>query len=168
MPLELPTTWHPIFVHFAIALVVSSVGFDLFARWRGREEWHRVGRLNLLWGVVGLAVAAATGWFEHSRPHAHLVESPNLDTIVEVHEILGYALLAFFAVLLLWRLRLGDRPPAAFIALGVAGVLAIAVQGHLGGVMVYRYGTGIRATPRAEQAIEAEAAPHDHEDGHTH
>ena len=183
MEYAIPAAIHPIFVHFAIALTLFGVGLDAFALFTGKSHWHEAARINLMAGVVAMAAAVASGWWDHERWHEvaeHTHFTPNL---MEVHEYLGWSLLALFSLLLIWRIRLSASPSRSFVWIALVGALGILVQGHIGGQMVFLQGAGIRVDlNQSEELVEQEVSPdpkdtvqespgeekpHDHE-GHEH
>jgi uncharacterized membrane protein len=177
MEYAIPAAIHPIFVHFAIALTLFGVGLDAFALFRGKSHWHEAARMNLIGGVVAMAAAVASGWWDHERWHEvaeHTHFTPNL---MEVHEYLGWSLLAFFSLLLIWRIRLTASPSRSFVWIALVGALGIMVQGHIGGQMVFLQGAGIRVDLEAPavsvepegtvQESRSEEKPDEHE-GHEH
>ncbi len=144
---------HPIFVHFAIALTLAAVLLDGMDVWQGNETWQQAGRLNLLLGVGGLALAVLSGWFENQLPRVQGPFEAQVHELLEYHEYLGFGLLGFFVFLLIWRWRIQGQVSVVFLALAFLGVIGMAVQGYLGGEVVYRYGVGVKA-------VEALSAGH--------
>ena len=62
---EIVPNWHPVFVHFPIALVLVSVGLHLVAPWlpaRWREHCLVVAQWNLWLAAAAVVVTVATGW----------------------------------------------------------------------------------------------------------
>jgi uncharacterized membrane protein len=177
MEYVIPAAIHPIFVHFAIALTLFGVGLDAFALLRGKSHWHEAAKMNLIGGVVAMAAAVASGWWDHERWHEvaeHTHFTPNL---MEMHEYLGWSLLALFSLLLIWRIRSTTSPSRSFVWIALVGALGILVQGHIGGQMVFLQGAGIRVDlEEPEVSVEPEGTvqvspseekSHDHE-GHEH
>lgn len=136
---------HPVFVHFAIALTIVAVLLDAVGRWRGSETWQRAGRLNLSLGVGGIALAVVSGWFENQLPRVQGPFEAQVHELLQYHEYLGFGLLGLFVFLLIWRWRMHGQVPVSFLALALLGVIGMAVQGYLGGEMVYRYGLRVKA-----------------------
>jgi len=160
MEYAIPAAIHPIFVHFAIALTLFGVGLDAFALFRGKRHWHEAARMNFIGGVVAMAAAVASGWWDHERWHEvaeHTHFTPNL---MQVHEYLGWSLLALFSLLLIWRIRLTAPPSRSFVWIALVGALGILVQGHIGGQMVFLQGVGIRVDLKEpEVSVEQEVSP---------
>lgn len=146
-PLEsgLLLTLHPIFVHFAIALIVFGTGCD----WAGSVwrygHWQQAGRLCFFAGVIALGLAVLSGWIEQELPRPLSAFDAQIQNTLFYHEYGGYGLLGFFLALAVARLRIVDRLPALFMIFSSLGLIGLFIQGYLGGELVYRYGAGVRA-----------------------
>ncbi|MBI3484499.1 MAG: hypothetical protein HY012_05030 [Acidobacteria bacterium] len=78
--------WHPLFVHFPIALWVGALIFEAIAVLRSSEDWHKsAARLLYLGTLCGLAAAGTGLLAEESVPAA----GPAHDAF-EIHETLMY------------------------------------------------------------------------------
>jgi uncharacterized membrane protein len=156
---------HPVCVHFAVALTVVAVVLDAAAGARGgRRRWQAAARINLGLGVGALAAAVASGWFEARLPRAEQPLEAQAQRLLQYHEYLGFALLGFFGLLLIWRYAAGMRAPRALTVLAFLGLGGLAVEGYLGGELVYRYGLGVKAVEflsagRQEAAAELPSSP---------
>ena len=134
---------HPMVVHFPIALLITSVVFDFLAmRWR-HKSFQDAGFYTLLAGLLGAAVAVLTGAMAEE-----LAEDTGIpESVLEIHEALGYATLLFFigllALRLLMRWKLIREIPALYLAMGVAGIMILSAAGYFGGSLVYDFGAGV-------------------------
>lgn len=147
LPLEDGTflVFHPVFVHFAIALLLFGFVVDWSGSILEQRQTQAAGRLGFLAGVVALGLAMMTGWIEQELPHPASVFDEQMQTTLFRHEYLGYGLFAFFLVLAIVRMRIQGRLPVLFLLLGLLGSAGLLFQGYLGGELVYRYGAGVRA-----------------------
>ena len=72
------------------------------------------------------------------------------ESVLEIHEALGYATLLFFigllALRLLMRWKLITESPALYLAMGVVGIVILLVTGYFGGSLVYDFGAGVAVT----------------------
>lgn len=136
---------HPICVHFAVALTVFGCVLDWLGAVRGERGWQQAGCLSFCVGVAAIGLAVLSGWIEQQLPRPASVFDAQVQNVLFYHEYLGYGLLGFFVMLAIVRLRLQDRLPALFVVLSVFGLVGLAIQGYLGGELVYRYGAGVRA-----------------------
>ena len=114
---------HPMVVHFPIALLITSVVFDLLAtRWR-RESFQEAGFYTLLAGLLGAVVAVVTGAMAEEAAEGKGIP----ESVLEIHEALGYATLLFFigllALRLLMRWGLIRKMPALYLTMGFIGIL---------------------------------------------
>ncbi|HEV3139063.1 MAG TPA: DUF2231 domain-containing protein [Vicinamibacterales bacterium] len=116
--------FHPLLVHFPIALVLTAAAAEAIASVTGIKEWHVVAVANTRAGAVFAAAAAATGWL--------LASSTVVDSAasLEWHRWIGAAaaiatLVAALATGWIYRVAL----------FGAAAL--VAVTGHLGGVLVW-------------------------------
>jgi uncharacterized membrane protein len=138
-------TFHPIFVHFAIALTIFGLALDWAGSWRRHLPWQHAGRLSFFAGVIATGLAVVSGWIEQELPRPASVFDPQIQEVLLYHEYLGYGLLGLFLILAIMRARIQGRLPAVFVALSILGLGGLTVQGYLGGELVYRYGAGVRA-----------------------
>ena len=146
-PLEagLVLTLHPVFVHFAVALTVWGCVLDCVGSvWR-RPGWQRLGRPSFFAGVGALGLAVLSGWIEQQLPQPNSAFDAQIQQMLVYHEYLGYGLFGFFLVLAVVRTQIAGRLPLFFVLLTGLGLAGLVVQGHWGGELVYRYGTGVRA-----------------------
>lgn len=134
---------HPMIVHFPIALLTVSVIFDLVAtQWR-HESFQDAGFYTLITGLVGAVAAVVTGAMAEEA-----VENKGIpESVLEIHEALGYATLLFFigllALRLLMRWKLIKEVPALYLAMGVVGIVILSAAGYFGGSLVYDFGAGV-------------------------
>jgi uncharacterized membrane protein len=126
--------FHPLLVHFPIALVLAAAAAELVVLATPRQAWRTVAVANIRAAAALGVVTAITGWLFASSP---LVDaSPSL----EWHRWLGLAGAAgaIGAALLSSRLH-GSSRRAAFVyrlTLFVTALL-VAITGHLGGTLVW-------------------------------
>ena len=139
---ELAEHFHPMIVHFPIALLLSAVALDLAALIFRRPGLHRVALWNLCLGTLGAGVAVWSG-LEASEVAKHSFE---IWKVMSLHQRLGQATLALgvlgCAIRLPKRDQLSGRVRLLTIALamGMAGTLSYGA--YLGGRMVYEFGVG--------------------------
>lgn len=138
--------WHPIAVHFPLALTVTAAcalsAARLAARSRHGAALATVGTWNLCLGAVGALVALATG----------LLAVAVVDLGPQAHAAVGlhvrWAIFSVMALVLIavWRGAGGaqDAPPSRlFLGVLWAVTAALIVTGYRGGQNVYRFGVGV-------------------------
>lgn len=161
--IDIIPNWHPIVVHFTVALLALSVAVHVVVRLlppgRLLGEARVFARWSLWLGAVFAIATVATGWLAYnSVTHDDVSHAAML-----VHRNWALAtLLAFWVVAVwsLWRYRAEQRPGALFLlALLTAGGL-LAGTAWRGGELVFRHGLGVLALPqRAEPAHEMPLVP---------
>lgn len=152
MDYDIPT-WHPIVVHFPIALLIFGGGLAVLYAATGRDPWRTVTGLAVGLGTLGALVANRTG----EALYEQVEGTPIVEELVGRHETfgewalwLGIAATLAWGGAMLWRRRaaLGTeaRDPEARDPLGVrllvaalalAAAVLVALAGHLGGTMVW-------------------------------
>jgi uncharacterized membrane protein len=129
--------FHPLLVHFPIALVLTAAGAELVAIATPGPEWRWVAASNVRAGAAIGLVAAITGWL--------LASSPIVDATpaLEWHRWIGLAgaLSAAGAALMSWRPHGQSRRSQFTYRVALFGAaLLVAVAGHLGGTLVWGAG----------------------------
>ena len=145
-PVSLMPGWHPIVVHFPLALNFSATLLLLTARLLRRESLAAtlatVGTWNLCLGAVAAVFALATG----------LAAVLNLNVGVAARQAISlhmkWAIFTSLALVLLavWRgagTAQTSRPSWIFIIVLLAATLGLIVTGYRGGQNVYRFGVGV-------------------------
>lgn len=134
---------HPILVHFTVALVGASFGFDLVGRILGNWSLTAAGWWTLSAAIPLTAGTIVTGLM--SRRRAPVAEGEAL-RYLRFHSALGPTVFGLMIVAAFWRASFwgsGRYPTAVYlIALGVV-VLLLTVQGYLGGELVYAFGVEV-------------------------
>ena len=128
--------FHPLLVHFPIALVLAAAAAELVVLATTRTAWHTVAVANIRAGAALGVVTAITGWLFASSP---LVDaSPSL----EWHRWVGMAGAAgaIGAALLSSRLPVPSRRSFVYRVTLFVTALLVAITGHLGGTLVWGAG----------------------------
>ncbi len=135
--------YHPLFVHFPIALWLGALLFEALAVIRSSEDWHRTAVRLLYLGTLTAFAAAGTGLLaEESVP-----DSGPAHDVMELHQLLmlittsvavGLCMFAFF---LRKRFTPGLRKLLLVGLLVIAGLLG--VGSDRGAQLVYQYATSV-------------------------
>jgi uncharacterized membrane protein len=125
---------HPILVNFTAALVPVSVASDVAGRLARRPSLANVGFWTLVYAAaITPATAFAGWWWMRSMGDMDHWQMP-------IHMWMGISFAVALPFLALWRLRAfrrGAPAPWGYLAVISALVLALMVQGHLGGMMSF-------------------------------
>jgi uncharacterized membrane protein len=165
--IEIIPNWHPIFVHFTLALWTVATGFFLVAMvWnenRWRAQWLHVARWNLWLGALFALATAVAGWLAYNSVSHDAISH------VAMTEHRNWALATLAVMLPLsawcaWRYRRARELGPGFAVLLVIGLGLLGATGWHGGELVYRYGLGVMSLP----AAEGEGHDHEHANGETH
>ena len=126
---------HIVLVHFPIALLISSVLFDLLARWTRHQALAAAGALNLYAAAFTAPLAALTGLLAWRWQ----LEGARLKGALLLHMCFGIAVMLGCVCLAWFRLRRPPEPasplPWAFHLAGLLSILAVAATAHLGGIL---------------------------------
>ena len=133
---------HPIIVDFAVALLVTSVAFDVLASIVEERDLRVVSWWALMIGTVAAALSAVSGYAA-----ANLAGSePRVAETVALHRNLGLTTLVCFSMCALLRVRhpasFPQRYANVYWALATVGLGALVVTAYFGGILVFRLGVG--------------------------
>jgi uncharacterized membrane protein len=126
---------HVVLIHFPIALFLAGVALDLAASWTRRKDIAMAAYLNLSLAALSALPAALTGLLAWQWE----LEGRHLKGILLLH--LLAAAISVVLIVAVWyahfrQQRQPDaRVPTYRYALEAAGVLAIVLTGHLGGIL---------------------------------
>jgi len=160
--IEIIPNWHPIWVHFAIALLATGAAIYLVFGWKpgkvaGAPSNALVVARWMLWlGAFSAVAALLTGyWASGTVAHDDVAHANMM-----VHRNWAFAATLFFtAVALLEYLRRNDVRASVFSALLLlVGSSTLLMTGLEGAENVYEYGLGVQRLP--------EVSAHEHEDPH--
>jgi len=139
--------WHPLVVHFPLALILTATPLMLAARLLRSEAMASitaiVGTWNLCLGALAALFALATG----------LSAILDLDVSAAARQAISlhmkWAMFSTLALVLLaiWRgagTAQGSRPSWIFIIVLLAATAALAVTAYRGGLNVYEFGVGVK------------------------
>lgn len=136
--------FHPILVHFSIALTGASFAFDLAALVLEQPQLGIVGWWTLAASALATPGTIITGFV--SRLRLPMEEGP-ARSYLRAHMALGPVFLGVLLSMTVWRGALWQRAadiPWTYLA-AMGGVICImTVQGYLGGELVYRFGAEVR------------------------
>lgn len=179
--IEIIPNWHPVFVHFTVALLIIAAAIHLLSHFLPKGELANqltiVARWNLWFGVGFTLLTVAAGWYafntvSHDAPtHIAMTEHRNWAMATS-------ALLLGIAGWEYYLSRRGKGNGWLFTGLLViAAGLLLSTAWH-GSELVYRYGLGVMSMPKPEGPGHTHEHGTDHgtmpdgdehtHDGHTH
>jgi len=134
---------HPLFVHFPIALLLTSVAFYLLGSVFKKEELLTAGKWALYFGALSAAVTVWTG-LEAAKTAPH---GGGTHEMMMAHQYIGYTVLGLSILLSLWvflsKVSIPSKGRPVFLG-GLILMSLILVQGaDLGGRMVFLNGVGV-------------------------
>ena len=157
---EIIPNWHPVFVHFTVALLSLAVGFHIIHPFlpagKMKQDCYRFAQWNLCLGTGFGIVTAIAGWFAynsvvHDTPsHAAMTEHRNWALVT-------LALFLLLASWSLWKERAKQTSSVGFLFVLLIGGGLLLSTAWRGGELVYRYGLGVVSLPQAE------TEDHDHD-----
>lgn len=136
---------HPRLVHFPIALAVIGAVFTGLGLLRRHERWISYGQFSILLGWLGVMAAVVTGLIDQSRAP----QDAAVTAVINQHITAGVALLISLGLALYWPLRnkrLFNTGSArwGYLALLALIIALVAIEGWLGGKLVYTFGVGVK------------------------
>jgi len=141
--------YHPIFVHFPIALWLAALLYEALSVWRSRDDWHRTAIRLLYLGTLGAVAAVVSGWVAQSS-----VTPGRARDVLEIHEtiMLISSSLALGLCILCYARR--GNFAAGLRRIFLAGLVALAiltaVGADRGAQLVYQYASSVNL-PSAEK-----------------
>ncbi len=132
--------FHPVVVHFPIALLIAAAAAELLKCLLGVEWLGGAARFSVLAGAAGAVVAAPLGWLDA----AFAGYTGSLAWTLEVHRWLGTTTAVWSvmtAVLCEASIRSRDgKYRRWYLSTLVVGVALVGVTGHFGGTLIFGRG----------------------------
>jgi ketosteroid isomerase-like protein/uncharacterized membrane protein len=177
--IEIIPNWHPIWVHFAIALLITGTGVYLLLGWRGSKSGPPLNALIvarwMLWlGAAASLAALLTGYLASiSVAHDDLAHANMM-----VHRNWAFASTSIFVVAAILEYIRRNQVRASYLSalILVAGSFTLVMTGLEGAENVYEHGLGVQRLPVSsthdhdhEKLAEAPGpAAVESNDGHSH
>lgn len=154
---ELPNI-HPLIVHFPIALFSVFLLAEFINFFINSEGLRSAASYTLYLGTLAAAATVLAGW----RAESTITHTDAVHSIMESHEAFGITVLVIGIILSVWRLKRGRKfspiERLVHLILAFVAVVVLSLGADLGGLMVYRYGVGVKA-------VKVEGR-HDHSGSH--
>lgn len=166
--IELIPNWHPVMVHFTVALLALAVVLHWLALLplppALRADWKVVARWLLWLGALFAIATALTGWLAYNSvehddiSHAAMLEHRNWALIT----LALFLSVAAWSVWSHWRNRQGGLVNWFFSLALLAGAVLLTSTAWHGAELVYRYGLGVMSMPNSTKPTA-----HADEDAHS-
>jgi len=160
---EVLPNWHPLFVHFVVALLSMSTLFFVALKILATHKLHGTLKIMAYWNLwlgTGFAViAAVAGWFAYNSV-AH--DTPS-HTAMTDHRNWALVTLSVYIIVTLWSWKHYKSVKTVSMMFTFVMVLAstlLVSTGWRGSEVVYRYGLGVMSLPK----VEGEGHAHEHSD----
>ncbi len=162
--------FHPLLVHFPIALLSVFLILDVIGTLAKKTQWRDAASWFLYFGTVAAGLTVMAGFIAAGS----VAHGGNVHDTMELHEHIGVAVLVIAVLLSIWRIAsrglIQGAANGLFLTLTALLCALMALGADLGGLMVYKYGVGVEAVKQSEDGHmhgqqDAEDA-HDH--GHEH
>lgn len=145
---------HPFVVGFAVALLSTSVVFDMLAVTTDRPHLQTVGWWNLFLGFLAVLFAVITGLYAKNSA----IFTEGVKSLLPYHQYLGIATAGIFTVLFVWRSSM-DRNirkkwRVLYLSVAAAGTITLLTTGFLGGQMVFEHGANVQEVKKLHLKIE--------------
>lgn len=137
--------WHPIIVHFAIALLSIAIITDFIYLLTRKEHFRQIATYLLILGTASAIGAVLTG----HQALAAVDITPQVEPLVNTHKNSGQVTMWIFVALttlrfIYFKFRLFEKPTKwIYYLVGIIAFSWLVRTGILGGEMVYIHGVGI-------------------------
>lgn len=165
--IEIIPNWHPIFVHFTVALLsLATTLFVMGALIPATAGWKAkcltVARWNLWVGAIITVGTLLAGMHAYNT----VMHDEAGHIAMTDHRNWALATAAVFMALALWAfiVRKAKQASPLFVVVMVGATALLATTGYKGGELVFRHGLGVMALPQAE----GEEGHHHHKEAHEH
>lgn len=146
---EIIPNWHPIFVHFTVALLSLAAALFVLLRFVPeplRQQWETVARWNLWIGAAVTVLTGITGFHAYNTV-AHDVPSHLAMTVHHNLALITIMIILLLAVWSVMRIRAGIALNGIFLVMMLVTGMMVAVTAWHGAEVVYRYGVGVMSLP---------------------
>ena len=136
--------FHPMIVHFTIALFSFSVLMDILGLIMKKDSFHVASWYSLITSVVAVIFTVIAGAIAENMVKI----SPAAQDILEIHEKIGFSVVTIILSLAIWRIILKGKMPikglTLFMVISVIGVIIMTIGGYFGGELVYTYEVAVK------------------------
>ena len=134
---------HAMLVHFPIALVISTLGIDVFYWWTGDPFWLEVGRWSAGAAFASAVLASVAGTLELLAVAGIRVRVASWN-----HAVSAMVLVSIAGANAGLRLYLPEQTLPNGLILSTLAAIATGFAGWHGGKLVFDHGVGLLISPR--------------------
>lgn len=162
--------FHPLLVHFPIALLSVFLILDVIGTLAKKTQWRDAASWFLYFGTVAAGLTVMAGFIAAGS----VAHGGNVHDTMELHEHIGVAVLVIAVLLSIWRIAsrglIQGAANGLFLTLTALLCALMALGADLGGLMVYKYGVGVEAVKQSEDGHMhgQQDAEEEHDHGHGH
>lgn len=131
--------FHPLVVHFPIALLLAATLSEIFCMVKSRKEISDITLFCIVLGAIGAMIAAPLGWANAAGTHYDATIASM--SVVTLHRWTGVitTLLAIAATALAFRAKRSQKLSALrlFRCALIASTMLVSITGHLGATLVF-------------------------------
>jgi len=139
--------WHPLSVHFPLAILILGSVFILISTIIKRNFWTDMSKVLLVMGTVGIWIAIYTGNLADSVVARKICDP----TVLETHEsnayIVGWIFSIVSTIIILEHFgflkKIKNQLKIAIVVLSIIGSGVLIYTGHLGAILVYQQAAGV-------------------------
>lgn len=149
-------TWHPVFVHFPIALLFAAVGLDIYGYLAKDERARWAGNAVLILGTVGVLFTFITGNFAEIWAARSMIPQDPLQRHESFATIASWGFIALVAIRSFLQTHPNPKLFRVYLAMAIGGLFALYKTGAQGGELVYKYAAGVQGVkpPYMASALE--------------
>ena len=151
-------TWHPLFVHFPIALLFTAVGLDVFGYVRKDEKALWAGNAVLILGTVGVLFTFITGNFAEIWAARSMIPQDPLKQHESFATIASWSFIALVAIRSFLQTNPNPKVFRAYLICSFGALFALYKTGSQGGKLVYKYAAGVKGIEPPYRATGLELA----------
>jgi len=165
--IQIIPNWHPILVHFTVALFTISILLFLISSvlktGKLQNQCATVAYWNLWIGVLFTIATLIAGWNAYSTVNHDTASHIQMTT----HKNWAFITSGIFLIFALWSYveRKQPKPRVLFVLLGLVAGSSLGVTAWHGGETVYRYGLGVMSLPKSNGKGRSS---HTHKSGSEH
>ncbi len=172
---EIIPNWHPMMVHFTIALLLTSVLLFAISKVSSNSQLANMALqaayINLWSGTLLSLGTVAAGIHAYNTVHHDALSH----MMMTDHRKWGFASLAFFITLTLWSLIIYKKNQSVkviFLLFSLISSTVLTITAWKGGELVYRHGLGVMSMPKRtkdqHQKKPEQTKDHHEHDNHDH